>query len=248
MRLNQERRTKHKEPRPYPFLSMRLNQERRTKHKEPAIHPLLNALTLADALLATDGGKIIQPRELPGRYGRVIRDLERLFVATDVHAVVAGGWAVWLHGYVGRVTQDVDIVIPAVSQEAVLQVAPMFGFDVLPVREGVWPKLTHRETDIDVDLMPEAGIPGTPTRPGPVPIRHPSVYGAKAGELSFIELSGLFELKLGSHRARDVADLVELIKVNPSQLDEIGQQLKQVHPDFSEELRHLIRQADEESG
>ena len=208
---------------------------------------LTEQLTLADALLVTDGGKVMRPSELPGRYGRVIRDLERLVVATDVHAVVAGGWAVWRHGYVGRVTQDVDIVIPAVSQEDVLRVAPMFGFDVLPVREGMWPKLTHRETAIDVDLMPEAGIPGTPTRPAPVPIRHPSVYGAKAGELSFIELSGLFELKLGAHRARDVADLVELIKVNPSQLDEIRQHLEQIHPDYAAELTNLIRQAHEEN-
>ena len=190
---------------------------------------LTEQLTLADALLVTDGGKVMRPSELPGRYGRVIRDLERLVVATDVHAVVAGGWAVWRHGYVGRVTQDVDIVIPAVSQEVVLRVAPMFGFDVLPVREGMWPKLTHRETAIDVDLMPEAGIPGTPTRPATVPIRHPSVYGAKAGELSFIELSGLFELKLGAHRARDVADLVELIKVNPSQFFVLRSSLTKHH-------------------
>ena len=208
---------------------------------------LTEQLTLADALLATDRGKIMRPGELPGRYGHVIRDLERLVVATDARAVVAGGWAVWRHGYVGRVTQDVDIVIAAVSQEVVLQVAPLFGFDVLPVREGMWPKLTHRETAIDVDLMPEAGIPGTPTRPGPIPIRHPSVYGAKAGELSYIELSGLFELKLGAHRARDVADLVELIKVNPSQLDEIRQHLEQVHPNYAAELTNLIRQAHEEN-
>ena len=210
--------------------------------------PLLDQLTLADALLSANQGVMMRPSELPGRYGRVIRDLERLVAATDVHAVVAGGWAVWRHGYVGRVTQDVDIVIPAVSQEVVLRVAPKFGFDVLPVREGMWPKLTHRETAIDVDLMPEAGIPGTPTRPGPVPIRHPSVYGAKAGELSFIGLPGLFELKLGAHRARDVADLVELIKVNPTQLVEIRQQLEQIHPGYAVELTELIRQAHEESG
>jgi len=209
---------------------------------------LIDQLTLADALLSPNQGVMMRPSELPGRYGRVIRDLERLVAATDIHAVVAGGWAVWRHGYVGRVTQDVDIVIPAVSQEVVLRVAPLFGFDVLPVREGMWPKLTHRETAIDVDLMPEAGIPGTTTRPGPVPIRHPSVYGGQAGELSFIGLAGLFELKLGAHRAKDVADLVELIKVNPAQLDEIRQQLEQAHPDYSAELNNLIRQAREESG
>ena len=93
----------------------------------------------------------MQPRELPGRYGRVIRDLERLLAATETQAVVAGGWAVWSHGYVGRVTQDVDI-----------------------------------------------------------------------------------------------ADLVELIKVNPEQLDGLWLQLNRIDPSYSAELEKLIRQSREE--
>ena len=51
------------------------------------------------------------PRDLPGRYGRTIKDLERLLIAAEAIAVVAGGWAVWRHGYAGRITEDVDIVV-----------------------------------------------------------------------------------------------------------------------------------------
>ncbi len=189
----------------------------------------------------------MRPAELPGRYGRVIRDIERLLAAVDSPGVVAGGWAVWRHGYIGRVTQDVDLVIPAASQAGILDAGPLFGFDVLNVPDGVWPKLTHRETAIEVDLLPEGGIPGTAARPAPVPIRHPSEYGARRAGLEYIRIAGLFELKLGAHRARDMADLVELIKVNPGELDGIRMHLEQVHPLYSQQLAEIIRQAADES-
>jgi hypothetical protein len=64
----------------------------------------------------------------------------------------------------------------------------------------------------------------------------------------FIEVAGLFELKLGAHRAKDIADLVELIKVNPAEIDAIRQHLQQIHPDYATELTHLIQQASDESG
>ena len=206
---------------------------------------LFDQLLTADVLRTADKATM-QPRELPGRYGRVIRDLERLLAATATQAVVAGGWAVWSHGYVGRVTQDVDIVIPAISQEALLSIAPVCGFDVLRGGPGSWPKLIHRETSIEADLLPEGGIPGTAARPAPKPIRHPSDYGALPGGLRFIALAGLFELKLGAHRAKDIADLVELIKVNPEQLNDLRLQLNRIHPSYSAELEELIQQSREE--
>jgi hypothetical protein len=206
---------------------------------------LLEQLALAEEL-RTLGRAQMEPSELPGRYGRVIRDLERLLAATGAPAVVAGGWAVWHHGYVGRVTQDVDIVIPTDSQESLLRIAPICGFEVLPLCKGRWPKMTHRESEIEVDLLPEASIPGTPTRLAPVPIRHPSEYGAESGALHFIELAGLCELKLGAHRAKDMADLVELIKVNPQRLEELHARLEIIHPSYAAEFAELIQQANEE--
>ena len=96
-----------------------------------------------------------QPSDLPGRFGRTVRDIERLLRATAVPAAVAGGWSVWHHGYVGRVTEDVDIVIPQCGEADLLINAPLFGFDLVPGNPGSWPKLLHQETGIRVDLMPE---------------------------------------------------------------------------------------------
>lgn len=156
------------------------------------------------------------PRDLPGRYGRVIRDLERLLQLTQTLAVVAGGWAVWRHGFAGRVTQDVDLVVPQDKIEKLIQASTLCGFDYRqpPAGAGRWPKLVHRETLIDVDLLPEGGIPGTPTHPAPIAIKHPSSYDAAQGSLEYISLGGLIELKLGASRAKDIADIIELIKAH----------------------------------
>ena len=68
-------------------------------------------LELADALLS-GMSRMLEPQDLPGRYGRVVRALDQVLNACDCESVVSGGWAVWRHGYLGRVTQVVDIAIP----------------------------------------------------------------------------------------------------------------------------------------
>ena len=144
---------------------------------------LAERLQLADSLLA-GRDRMLEPQDLPGRYGRVIEDLDRVLSACECEAVVGGGWAVWRHGYVGRVTQDVDIVLPTSRIADFQQTAAVSGFDVLTPTPGRWPKLLHRETGIQVDILPEGGRPGTPSRPAPTTIPHPSQMGAVRGALA----------------------------------------------------------------
>ena len=207
---------------------------------------LTEQLMLADCLHSRKS-EMLEPHELPGRYGRVIADLERLLIATSTSAVVAGGWAVWRHGYVGRVTQDVDIVVPCAAIEDLLRTAPLCGFTVLHAPDGHWPKLEHRDTGIEVDFLPEAAFPGTAARKAPVAIRHPDMYGAESGRLTYATLESLFELKLGAHRAKDLADLVELIKVNEQQMPRVTQAINKIDGGYAAELAQLIRQAQDES-
>ena len=186
------------------------------------------------------------PRDLPGRYGRAVKDLERLLAAAETMAVVAGGWAVWRHGYAGRVTQDVDIVVAHDKIETLKRLAEVCGFDFLEPPAGRWPKMTHRQTGIEVDLLPELGIPGTASHPAPVTIGHPLRYQAVLGTLSYITLAGLIELKLGAARAKDIADLIELIKQHQSELQPIIDHLSSVHASYPIRFQELIRQAAEE--
>jgi hypothetical protein len=203
-------------------------------------------LELAD-LLRAGRDRMLEPQDLPGRYGRVIRALDHLLLAIRGQAVVAGGWAVWRHGYVGRVTQDVDIVVARDALDELLRAAAVSGFDVLPARGGRWPKLRHKESDVDVDLLPEGATPGTASKPAPTTIPHPSKFGAEIGALKYIGLAGLIELKLAAGRARDDSDVVELVLANPDQIDAVRRHLATVHAAYVARFDELAARAREQT-
>ncbi|MGA2616259.1 MAG: hypothetical protein ABSF26_01540 [Thermoguttaceae bacterium] len=211
-----------------------------------ALNLLAEQLELTDALRA-GRDKMLEPQDLPGRYGRVIRALDRLLRATGCEAVVAGGWAVWRHGFLGRVTQDVDIVVPAALIQELLRVAPLGGFDVLPTPAGLWPKLLHKESGINVDLLPEGATPGTSAHPAPTTIPHPSRMGARGTRLAYIDLASLVELKLAAGRARDESDVVELLRANTDQAAAIREHLSQVHPHYATRFDDLLKRAQEQA-
>jgi hypothetical protein len=173
--------------------------------------------------------------------------LDAIVAACQIEAVVGGGWAVWRHGYLGRITQDIDIVVPADRLDDFLKAASVSGFERLRGPEGRWPKLLHKETAIEVDILPEDGRPGTAARPAPTTIPHPRRMGGQAGRLDYISLPALIELKLAAGRARDEADVVELIGSNSGQVDAILSHLERVHPHYAERFRALAAKARDEA-
>ena len=204
----------------------------------------MQQLALADALLV-GRDRMLQPQDLPGRYGRVIKALDQLLHACDCEAVVAGGWAVWRHGYVGRVTQDVDIALPKASVDEFLRVASVSGFERITQPPGRWRKLCHRDSGIDVDILPEGGRPGTLSRPAPTTIPHPKSMGAIRGILKYISFLSLIELKLAAGRLRDAADVVELVRANRERIDEVRQHLRKIHPQYAARFEEIVIQLDE---
>ena len=207
---------------------------------------LTEQLELADEMRA-GRDHMLDPQDLPGRFGRAIRAVNHLLQAMDCPAVVAGGWAVWRHGYVGRVTEDVDIVLPADRIDEFLNAATFGGFECLPVRPGNWPKVRHKESDIKVDVLPEGATPGTPSQMAPTTIPHPDRLGAEGHALKYISLSGLIELKLAAGRARDESDVVELIRANGDQVAGIREHLAKVHPRYVSQFEILAAKAMDES-
>ena len=190
---------------------------------------------------------MLEPQDLPGRFGRAIRAVDHLLQAIDCPAVVAGGWAVWRHGYVGRVTEVVDIVLPADRIDEFLNAAVFGGFERLTVQTGNWPKVRHKESDIKVDLLPEGETPGTASRLAPTKIPHPDQLGADGASLKYITLPGLIELKLAAGRARDESDIVELIRANPDQVAGIREHLASVHPRYVSQFDILAAKAAEQT-
>ncbi|MBW3543293.1 MAG: hypothetical protein KY476_23810 [Planctomycetes bacterium] len=186
---------------------------------------------------------MLEPADLPGRFGRVIHALERVVAAVGCEAVVAGGWALWRHGYLGRVTRDVDLALPAASIDDFLRVAAVTGFQPLDVPEGRWPKVLHTETHVEVDVLPESGRPGMADRPAPTTIPSPARLGGVRGAIRYISLAGLVELKLAAGRSRDLADIVELLRVNPEETANLRAHAAAVHPDYAAAFDRLTDEA-----
>jgi hypothetical protein len=143
------------------------------------------------------------------------------------------------------VTQGIDIAIPKTSIVEFLRAAAVSGFEMMKQPEGSWPKLLHRETGIQVDILPEGGRPGTASRPAPTTIPHPSQMGAARGVLKYISLPSLIELKLAAGRLRDEADVVELARENRDRLEEIRQHLAAVHSQYAARFEELLQQLDD---
>jgi hypothetical protein len=146
---------------------------------------LTEGLELADQLRA-GRETMLTPQDLPGRYGRVVKAVNHLLDVMRCPSVLAGGWAVWRHGFVGRVTQDINIVLPADRIEEFVRLAGLSGFENLPQPEGRWPKVRHKETEIKVDIVPEAATPGTAAKLAPTAIRHPGTMGGQGAALCYI--------------------------------------------------------------
>ncbi|HEY3395716.1 MAG TPA: hypothetical protein VGK58_23645 [Lacipirellulaceae bacterium] len=205
---------------------------------------LTEQLQLADVLLA-GRDRMLEPQDLPGRYGRVVRALDQVLRACDCESVVGDGWAVWRHGYIGRVTQDIDIALPAARIEEFLQAAAVSGFELLTQPAGRWPKLCHRETGIEVDVLPEGGRPGTSSSPAPTTIPHPESMGGIRGMLKYMTLPVLVELKLAAGRLRDEADVLELARENRDRIAQLRQYLAGVHPRYADRFESILKQLDD---
>jgi len=211
-----------------------------------AVSSLAEQLALADALLQ-GAATMLDPQELPGRYGRVVRAIDRILAAIDCQSVVGGGWAVWRHGFVGRVTQDIDIVLPPDRIAEFLRVAAVSGFEVLASEPGRWPKLRHRETDVQIDILPEGEHPGIPPTLAPTTIPSPADLGATGSALKYASLTGLVEMKLAAGRLKDLADVLELIRANESQVHAIRDHLAAVHAQYVGEFDRLTARARSDS-
>jgi hypothetical protein len=206
---------------------------------------LSDRLKLADELLV-GRPRMSKPQDLPGRYGRVVKAVDHLLAVLHCEALVAGGWAVWRHGFIGRITQGIDIVLPSARIDELLQAATLSGFEILKPQPGRWPKLRHKDTNIQVDILPEGARPGTVSKPAPTTIPHPLTLGANGPALRYINLPSLIELKLAAGRARDESDVVELVRVNPKQIDAIRKHLTTVHADYVRAFDQLVKRAREQ--
>lgn len=177
-----------------------------------------------------------------GPHGRVLRDAEHVLKAIKAKAAIVGGLAVIHHGY-ERYTHDVDLVISADAVPEFLKIAPVRGFRVAKKDRYGWHKFIHKETGMDLHLVP----PGKPSKRARSEIPGPAELGVRSGTLGFPTLPRLIELKLLAGRLKDQADVVELLKCNWSERNRIRDQLARAAPQLVADFDRLVAQAASES-
>jgi len=129
------------------------------------------------------------------------------------YACIIGGLAVQEHGY-QRWTDDVDVVVDAEHFSQVLDALRAMNFIITP--KG-W--LENRETGARIDLLKE----GVKLHDSNLPLPHPKELGKNNG---FATVTSIIRLKLDSGgRMKDLADIVELLKLRIDESDTIASQL-----------------------
>ncbi len=142
--------------------------------------------------------------------------LERLVAALDsigVAYAIVGAVALNEFGY-RRVTDDVDVLLTREGLAAFKQAFLGRGYiERFPGSSGV------RDTaaGVDIDVVLAGNYPGD-GKPKPVAFPDPAASAERRGSIALLPLERLLELKLASgmtapHRLRDLADVLEVIRI-----------------------------------
>ena len=140
------------------------------------------------------------------------RVAERLEQAGISYAIV-GGMAVNAHGH-RRTTGDVDFLVTAEGFDAFLKLLVSGDFERV---QGRARRFLDRATGVTFDLLITGRFPGS-GRPGPITFPDPAAVKQQIGDLSYVNLATLIQLKLAARRYKDFGDVVELIRAH--RLDE----------------------------
>jgi hypothetical protein len=156
---------------------------------------------------------------------RTLEKVTRILDAEGIAYALVGALALNEHGY-QRTTVDVDLLLTPTGLAAFKQAHLGRGYlEKFPGSRGV----RDTETGVNIDIILSGDFPGD-GKPKPVAFPDPSSAIRSQG-LALLPLFKLIELKLASgltapHRLRDLADVLELIRIK-----HLGPELRaQLHP------------------
>ncbi len=143
-----------------------------------------------------------------------MRRLSSTLKEMNLSFAIAGAMAANMHGH-RRTTADVDILI---GRDALQRFkTEWIGRGWVDKFEG---SKGFRDTlnDVDIDVLIVGEFPGDGL-PKPVAFPEPDSIAVVSDEIPYVSLKTLIELKLASgmtaeHRIKDMADVIELVRVN----------------------------------
>lgn len=144
---------------------------------------------------------------------RALEKLTQLLEAEGLPYAIVGAMALNEFGY-RRVTEDVDVLLTADGLAAFKQRWLGRGYvEKFPGSKG----MIDTENGVPIDVLLAGEFPGD-GQPKPVVFPDPGAVGLAGEKIRLLPLERLLELKLASgmsaaHRLRDLADVIELIRV-----------------------------------
>ncbi|MSP24173.1 MAG: hypothetical protein EXR75_03210 [Myxococcales bacterium] len=147
-----------------------------------------------------------------GDVNHAARAIAQHLESARIPYAIAGAMALNAHGY-RRFTEDVDVLL---THEGLLEFKKRFlgrGYvERFPGSRG----MRDTEHGVKIDVLVAGDFPGD-GKPKPVVFPDPQVVAIQGTEFRVLPLATLVELKLASgmsalHRAKDIGDVVELIR------------------------------------
>ena len=157
----------------------------------------------------SEGSRFFQGQsETHHALGKITRKLVEL----GIDYVVVGGMAMFQHGY-RRFTEDVDLLVTRTGLKEIHR--QLEGLGYIPPFPGS-KHLRDTEHGVKIEFLVTGEFPGD-GKPKPVVFPTPESVATEIDGIRYISLQALIELKLASgmtnpERARDLADVLELIK------------------------------------
>lgn len=174
------------------------------------------------------------------KFARALEALKTLSRKEGIPLAIVGGLAAIHHGY-ERFTKDIDIVVRSRHLDILARVAPQYGIQVIWKDPDGWHKLQC--DGVPIDVVPEGR---KPRKDAPIGIPGPAHLGVDEGA-GYAEIAGWMETKLGSFRAQDRADVVQVIKVTGSAaLKKIRKHMGKTHATYLQRFDDLLEAANEE--
>ena len=144
---------------------------------------------------------------------QTLRDITKRLEELEIPYAVAGGMAMYFHGY-RRFTEVIDILV---TREGVQKIhEALEGRGYLPPFEGS-KNLRNTLTGVRIEFLITGDFPGD-GKPKPVAFPDPADVVHEIGGVKFLDLKRLVELKLASgithpRRKKDLVDVEELIAI-----------------------------------
>ena len=144
---------------------------------------------------------------------RTLRRITKRLEELGVPYAVAGGMALFLHGF-RRFTEDVDILVTKDGLRLIHERLEGLGY-VAPFQGSK--NLRDTDSGVRIEFLVAGDYPGD-GKPKPVAFPDPAAVGVERDGIRYVSLPKLIELKLASGltnplRLKDIADVQELIRL-----------------------------------